>query len=327
MTENLVRLSPELVEAVAGLSAGALATPVVHPLDVIKTRLQIHRSTSSRPINSFRLIRSLLQTEHPLSTFYRGLTPNILGNASSWAAFFYFKSMIEGQLQSLHTDQSSHPRSLNPADYFLASGTAGLFTTVVTNPIWVLKTRMLSSDRGTQGAYTSTWAGAKAIIRTEGWRGFYRGLAASCLGVTHGAVQFAVYDPLKRLWQYHIFSISKTAKDHMREAIPAEKMETSATLAISGMSKIIAGTATYPYQVLRSRLQSYDSEERFGRGIRGVVTKVWREEGFRGFYRGLGPNVVRVLPATWATFLIYENVRWALPRWAEKHGMDDKGTL
>lgn len=319
MTENHARLSPELVETIAGLSAGALATPVVHPLDVIKTRLQIHRSTSSKSVSSYRAVRSLLQAEHPLSAFYRGLTPNILGNASSWAAFFYLKSIVERQLQSLHINHSTHPRSLNPVDYFLASGTAGLLTTGVTNPIWVLKTRMLSSDRGSQGAYTSTWAGAKDIVRKEGWRGFYKGLAASCLGVTHGAVQFAVYDPLKRLWQSHISS-TKISKNRTDEAMPEEKIGTSATLAISGMSKIIAGSATYPYQVLRARLQSYNSEERFGRGIRGVVSKVWREEGFRGFYRGLGPNVVRVLPATWATFLIYENVRWALPRWAEKYG-------
>jgi solute carrier family 25 folate transporter 32 len=47
----------------------------------------------------------------------------------------------------------------------------------------------------------------------------------------------------------------------------------------------------------------------------GVGTKIWREEGLRGFYRGLGTNVLRVLPATWVTFLVYENVRYYLPLW------------
>jgi solute carrier family 25 folate transporter 32 len=77
----------------------------------------------------------------------------------------------------------------------------------------------------------------------------------------------------------------------------------------------VAGAATYPLQVLRSRLQNYDAEERFGRGIRGVVRQLWREEGARGFYRGIVPGVVRVLPATWVTFLVYENVKFYLPRW------------
>jgi len=166
----------------------------------------------------------------------------------------------------------------------------------------------------------STWAGAKEIARTEGWRGFYRGLGISCFGVTHGAVQFAVYEPVKRVWQSHISRIPNMAVGKIDRAPTEEKLGTSATLAISGMSKFIAGTVTYPYQVVRSRLQTYDSEMRFGKGIKGVVGKLWREEGFRGFYKGLGPNVVRVLPSTWVTFLVYENVRWALPRWSDRHG-------
>ena len=33
-------LSPALVETAAGLSAGSVATLVVHPLDIVKTRMQ-----------------------------------------------------------------------------------------------------------------------------------------------------------------------------------------------------------------------------------------------------------------------------------------------
>jgi Mitochondrial carrier protein len=40
MNENHARLSPALVETIAGLSAGTISTLAVHPLDVIKTRLQ-----------------------------------------------------------------------------------------------------------------------------------------------------------------------------------------------------------------------------------------------------------------------------------------------
>lgn len=238
-----------------------------------------------------------------------------MGNASSWAIFFYAKSVIEGQIRSFHNRQNGLATrregeeqlqaQLSPLDYFVASGASGLVITLLTNPVWVLKTRMLSSDKGSAGAYGSMWEGAKTVAKQEGWRGFYKGLGISCLGVLHGAVQFGVYDPLKRVWARHITPASD------------EKIGTGATLVISGMSKIIAGTATYPYQVVRSRLQTYDSEQRFGRGIAGVTAKVWKEEGWKGFYRGLGPNVVRVLPATWVTFLVYENVRWWLPRWED----------
>lgn len=266
----------------------------------------------------------MVQTNRPLQTLYRGLTPNIIGNASSWAIFFYFKSIAEAQLRRFHSLPSTHLHDvyghvghfdrhgvpvLSPMDYFLASGTAGLLTSVATNPIWVLKTRMLSSDASARGAYPSMWAGAKDLWSKEGWRGFYRGLGASCLGVSHGAVQFAVYEPLKRSWLRYV------AKDKDTKAGQV-KMGNEATLIISGAAKAVAGTATYPYQVIRSRLQTYDAEMLFGKGIRGVVGKIWKEEGVKGLYKGLGPNILRVMPATWVTFLVYENVRFYLPGWA-----------
>ncbi|OWP00219.1 mitochondrial carrier protein [Marssonina coronariae] len=337
MSDNHARLSPALVETIAGLSAGTFSTLAVHPLDVIKTRLQsklsqptqvpgkhltflVQRNTSKTPTNALAIFRSLTLNEHPIQSLYRGLTPNLIGNASSWALFFYFKSLVETQLVAFHTrpsqplSDSGHnvPASLKsvltPLDYFLASGISGTLITLSTNPIWVLKTRMLSSDKGAEGAYKNMWHGAGQIMNREGVKGFYKGLGVSLLGNSHGAVQFAVYEPMKNLWTTYLAQESSNRKD--------EKLGNTATLIISSSAKIFAGTVTYPYQVIRSRIQTYHGEKLYGRGISGVVVKIWNGEGFRGFYRGLGTNVLRVLPATWATFLVYENVRYYLPRWS-----------
>lgn len=89
-------------------------------------------------------------------------------------------------------------------------------------------------------------------------------------------------------------------------------MSNTATLVIGTGSKVVAAATTYPYQVLRSKLQTYDAEARFGKGIRGVVRNTWRQNGWKGFYSGFGPGVFRVLPANCVTFLVYENVRFYL---------------
>lgn len=172
---------------------------------------------------------------------------------------------------------------------------SGALTAACTNPIWVIKTRMLSTSANFRGAYRSVQDGARQIYRFEGLRGFYRGLVPSLFGVCHGALQFMVYEKMKLL--------RRNQKDPERR-----RLTNSDYVALSGLSKLVAGTATYPYQVVRSRLQIYDAERTY-RGLLDVITQISGEEGVRGFYKGLVPNMLRVLPSTCVTFLVYENMR------------------
>ena len=133
----------------------------------------------------------------------------------------------------------------------------------------------------------------------EGVKGFYRGLAPSLFGVSHGALQFMAYERLK------IYRAEA-------KGIPLGQLGAVDFLILSSLSKTFAGTVTYPYQVIRSRLQRYDAEHTY-RTTRGAVRSVWHHEGIAGFYKGLGPNLLRVLPSTWVTFLVYEHVRASFP--------------
>jgi solute carrier family 25 folate transporter 32 len=157
------------------------------------------------------------------------------------------------------------------------------------------------------------WAGATRLLREEGFFGFYRGLGVGMLAVSHGAVQFAVYDPARRM--YLARRRRRRREAGFRGDDENNHVSNEATVVLSTAAKLIAGATTYPLQVLRSRLQHYDADTHFGRGVTGVVRRLWQEEGVRGFYRGMVPGVVRVLPATWVTFLVYENVKYYLPRW------------
>ena len=141
--------------------------------------------------------------------------------------------------------------------------------------------------------------GARQILRLEGFRGFYKGLVPSLLGVSHGALQFMVYEQLK------IYRGQSKAEG--QDALTAADF-----LVLSGAAKVFAGSITYPYQVVRTRLQMYDADNTY-HSASDVVAKVWRKEGMAGFYRGLGPNLLRVLPSTWVTFLVYEKTKVYMP--------------
>ncbi|KAF2095010.1 mitochondrial carrier [Rhizodiscina lignyota] len=292
-------LNPSFVESVAGFSAGVVATLVVHPFDILKTRLQLDQSTKAQWGSSWKILRKIVREEGNVTALYRGLWPNMIGNSVSWALYFLWYRNIKDFFQA----QRGPGGRLSSADYLLASGTSGILTAVCTNPIWVIKTRMISTGRNTPGAYTGMWHGTKEIARTEGLRGFYRGLLPSLFGVSHGAIQFMAYEQLKLRRSAQINNAELSNWDY---------------LTLSAVSKIFAGSITYPYQVVRSRLQTYDAQIAYT-SAGDVVTQVWRKEGIRGFYKGLVPNIVRVLPSTCVTFLVYENTKFYLPRFYDTH--------
>ncbi|KAM5462905.1 mitochondrial FAD carrier protein flx1 [Microsporum audouinii] len=302
-------LSASLVETIAGFTAGVCSTLVVHPLDIVKTRLQVDRFSSSRIGSSLRIIRDISLNEGGIQAFYRGLTPNLVGNSVSWGLYFLWYGKIK-ELLSVARGAGDGAGRLSSLDYFLASGTSGVLTTILTNPIWVIKTRMLSTGAHVPGAYPSMISGLRQIYRTEGFSGFYQGLVPAMFGVSHGALQFMAYEELKRYRTRMTQPSSPDGLTNPTDTPPAQLKALSNIdyLVLSGLSKIFAGCATYPYQVLRARLQTYDARGTY-KGVRDAFVQTLRTEGLAGFYKGLGPNLVRVLPSTWVTFLVYENAR------------------
>jgi solute carrier family 25 folate transporter 32 len=79
-------------------------------------------------------------------------------------------------------------------------------------------------------------------------------------------------------------------------------------VVIGGLSKIFASAATYPYQVVKSRLQERPAAGNIPKysGVMDVVSKLLKYEGVRGFYKGLLPNLLRVTPSASITFAVYE---------------------
>ena len=282
-----ITLAPSVVETAAGFTAGVVSTLAVHPFDVVKTRIQLEQNAKSHMGNTRRVARQIANEAwhqgyrghgrikdwaQVVRSFYRGLTPNMVGNSISWGMYFAFYGRVKDVIANARGLEGEARERLSPMDYLLASGGSGALTAIATNPIWVIKTRMLSTARNTPGAYTSSLQGVRSLWRAEGLWGFYRGLTPSLLGVSHGAFQFTAYEGLKNYWA--------------QSRVGGKKGLTNPDLLLlSAVSKIFAGSITYPYQVVRSRLQTYDAKTKY-KGVVDVIKQVRKYEGVSGFYKG-----------------------------------------
>lgn len=225
-----------------------------------------------------------------------------------------------------------------------ASITAGACSTLATNPIWVIKTRLMSqvSSRASEEHrppwhYRSTLDAFHKMYRNEGLRAFYSGLSPALLGLTHVAIQFPLYE---------FFKMKFTGLEMGQSSKQDEDVHWLGILGATFLSKICATSATYPHEVLRTRLQtqqrSLPSHSHEGisfrgghggyghqtrppgtassdgminlpryRGIARTCRTILHEEGWRAFYNGMGTNMVRAVPAAMTTMLTYETLKQA----------------
>lgn len=95
---------------IAGALAGAIASSVTTPMDVVKTLLQT-RGTSQDPrirnVKGFREATSIIMEKYGFSGFFRGFKPRVLTHmpsaAISWSVYEYIKWIIN--VQNITTQQ------------------------------------------------------------------------------------------------------------------------------------------------------------------------------------------------------------------------------
>ena len=78
--------------------------------------------------------------------------------------------------------------------------------------------------------------------------------------------------------------------------------------AFGALAKIFASTLTYPYQLVKARIQQRQVGLVRYDGVIDAASKIWRGEGAAGFFKGIVPNWLKVAPSAAITFWVYENV-------------------
>lgn len=270
----------------AGICSGMTTSLVTCPLDVIKTRKQ---NATYLQHGTWKSLQSMW-TKEGLRGMYRGLTPTLVGYIPTYAIYFPLYHLAKQTWPTILHD-AQHPALV----HVLSSMSAGVVSSGLTNPLWIIRTRLMTQDLHTKHPYHGIFDAARRIWQNEGLRGMTKGLAASSLGVVHTAFYFPIYERLKLTLNH----------DH------PSRIKSHQVLLASTTAKVIASVAAYPHEVLRTRFQTQVKDGPYHKFLQ-AISYIYKTEGWKGFYRGLATSLFRSIPATGITFVTFEAVLQAL---------------
>ncbi|GAB7350746.1 hypothetical protein MBLNU459_g1297t1 [Dothideomycetes sp. NU459] len=319
----LTEFVPDPGYFLAGGLSGVASRTTTAPLDRLKvyliaqtgsTREAVHAAKSGAPVEATKqgantLIQACkdLWAAGGMKSLFAGNGLNVVKvmpeSAVKFGSYEAAKRVVakfEG-----HTDT----KKISPVSQFVAGGMAGMVSQAVVYPLDTLKFRM-QCETVPGGLH-----GNKLIIDTakKMWAknhifAFYRGLPMGLVGMfPYAAIDLGTFEYLKR---------TITARNarlhggHEEDAAPGS----FTTAIIGGFSGAFGASAVYPLNLLRTRLQSQGtaSHPRTYTGIVDVTRQTIKGEGVRGLFKGLTPNLLKVVPAVSITYVVYENTKKAL---------------
>ncbi|PKI43431.1 mitochondrial substrate carrier family protein B [Punica granatum] len=191
---------------------------------------------------------------------------------------------------------------IGTAQQLLAGGIAGAFSKTCTAPL-----ARLTILFQVQGMHTdvslltkaSIWHEASRIVNEEGFRAFWKGNMVTIVHrLPYSSVNFYAYEHYKR------FLHSVVGNSQQGSA----SSDLFVHFVGGGLAGITAASATYPLDLVRTRLAATRNAVYY-RGIFHALHTICKEEGFFGLYKGLGATLLGVGPSIAISFSVYESLR------------------
>ncbi|KAG4303439.1 hypothetical protein PCK1_000403 [Pneumocystis canis] len=268
---------------------------VVSPLERIKIIFQIQDKNKYYQGIGSTLVK--IFKEEGFKGYMRGNGVNCLRifpySAVQFASYAIYKELLT------HDGKTE----LNTLQRLTAGALAGITSVVITYPLDITRTRLSIQSTSIPFKHIDKtrelpgmWKTMKHIYVIEGGlKALYKGIFPTILGIApYVGLNFALYETMK-----------KFLSQENSEPTAFEKLMSG---AISGA---VAQTITYPAEVFRRRFQvscmpginyKYTS-------MSDALKQILLHEGWKGFYQGLLPNLLKVIPSMGTSWLFYEITR------------------
>lgn len=238
-------------------------------------------------MNVFQLIQYLIKTEG-YQTLYRGLIPVLQSCCVSNFVYFY----VFHFLKRLRTSSGQ-----SAAQDLLLGALAGSVNVMSTTPFWVVNTRLKMSGIHKDLPYTNLIAGLKYIAQNEGISKLWSGARAGLLLVVNPAIQFSVYEAIKR----YLVTIYGTQQPPVLYFF-----------FLGAIAKTVSTVLTYPLQLVQTKLRHGDSEFKKNlppnAGMIDILFQILKNKGIKGLYQGLEAKIWQTVLTAALMFMAYEKI-------------------
>eukprot|EP01104_Vermistella_antarctica_P002735 TRINITY_DN12950_c0_g1_i1.p1 TRINITY_DN12950_c0_g1~~TRINITY_DN12950_c0_g1_i1.p1 ORF type:complete len:325 (-),score=50.49 TRINITY_DN12950_c0_g1_i1:137-1111(-) len=305
----------------AGSIAGLIGDGSVHPVDTIRTRLQVQRGNDGMYKNTAQSLRLILKQEG-WRALYNGFGIVALFTVPAHALYFVSYEKTKALLANPETGKSGA----------LAHFSAGLVADVVGASIWnpmdVVKQRLQLQkkmmEKGTTGTATLKYRGSihalNTIVKEEGVSGLYRGFGAGL--ATYGpyvGIYWMLYEQCKSWTVTMLNNRDEGVKSSAAVAVTSSTDSEDALLfphhlACGVVASAVAAAVTTPLDVIKTRLQVQHvgcEGERYKNGM-DVLRATLKEEGLSAFKKGIGARVMWIVPGTAISVAVYEKFKRVL---------------
>jgi adenine nucleotide transporter 17 len=165
----------------------------------------------------------------------------------------------------------------------IAGAIAGSATVIITNPIWVVNTRVttrqqekkkdVEAGESSQPAKAPSTIGTLLLLlKNEGPQALFAGVIPALVLVINPILQYTLFEQLKN-------TVEKR-----------RKVTPTVAFFLGALGKLFATAITYPYITVKSQMHVQSGQKE---GSLAALSRIVRESGYSGLYRGIGPKITQ----------------------------------
>lgn len=208
-----------------------------------------------------------------------------------FGAFHEARRRIEEFNSKKHGDNNT----LSYPQYYMAGAFAGIVNSVISGPIEHIRIRMQTQPHGAQRLYSGPLDCIRKLSAHEGvLKGLYRGQAIT------------VFREAQAYGFWFLSFEYMMALDVKRNNIKREEISNVKVATYGGIAGEVLWVSSYPFDVIKSKMQSdgFGDQKKY-KTMRDCIRQTVAAEGFGGFWKGVGPTLLRAAPVSAGTFAVY----------------------